>query len=61
MDITIINKGMKFDLPYDGSSYAPAAVIHVVDVGNIQLPVSLKVIKTFLYNCTAVINGWNLS
>jgi hypothetical protein len=47
-----INKCMKFDLPFD-SSYIPVS-IHVVGVGNVQLPVSLKVIKTFVYidkNC----------
>ena len=42
---------MKFDLPSD-SRYKPAAVIHVVDVGNVQLPVSLKVIQNiWLHFC----------
>lgn len=49
MDIN--NKCMKFDLPLD-SRYNSAAVIHVEDIGNVQLPVSLKVIQNiWLHFC----------
>lgn len=43
----IINKGVKINLPYVSLR---SAMIHVVDVGNIQLPVSLKVSKHTTYN-----------
>lgn len=48
----IINKGMAINLPFVSLR---SAMIHVVDVGNVQLPVSLKVIKhTFTKNFASI-------
>ncbi len=54
----IINKGVKINLPYVSLR---SAIIHVVDVGNVQLPVSLKVIKHTTYNFLLLFDCWNLS
>ncbi|EFX70676.1 hypothetical protein DAPPUDRAFT_256738 [Daphnia pulex] len=52
MDIS--NKGVKINLPYVSLR---SAMIHVVDVGNVQLPVSLKNAEKLLQKAKPTVSG----